>query len=115
VVLPILIQRFPTLNEEEIMVIAGLPREEIRQTRAVQEWLAEGRQEAAASVTMRLLSRRCGPLNAETRTRIEALPLERLEDLAEALLDFQGPADLAVWLAAHGGPEPAASSSAPRS
>jgi len=45
VVLPMLIQRFPELNEEEIMVIAGIPREEIRQTRAVQEWLAEGRQE----------------------------------------------------------------------
>jgi hypothetical protein len=44
VVLPMLIQRFPTLNEEEIMVIAGLPLEEIRQTRAVQEWMAEGRQ-----------------------------------------------------------------------
>jgi predicted transposase YdaD len=27
------------------MVIAGIPREEIRHTRAVQEWLAEGRQE----------------------------------------------------------------------
>ena len=102
VVLPMLIQRFPELSEEEIMVIAGIPREEIRQTRAVQEWLAEGRQEEAASVTMRLLNRRCGPLNPETRTRIEALPLERLETLAEALLDFQGPADLAAWLAAEG-------------
>jgi hypothetical protein len=27
------------------MVIASIPREEIRQTRAVQDWLAEGRQE----------------------------------------------------------------------
>ena len=119
VVLPMLIQRFPELSEEEIMVIAGIPREEIRQTRAVQEWLAEGRQEgrqeAAASVTVRLLKRRCGPLNPETHTRIEALPLERLEALAEALLDFQGPAELAVWLAAHGGPEQAASSPASRS
>jgi predicted transposase YdaD len=121
-----LIQRFPELSEEEIMVTAGIPREEIRQTRAVQEWLAEGRhegrqegrqegwqegrregrqegrQEAAADVTMRLLNRRCGPLNPETRTRIEALPLERLEALAEALLDFQGPAELAAWLAAEG-------------
>ena len=59
------------------MVIAGIPREEIRHTRAVQDWLAEGRQ----------LNRRCGPL-------------EQLEDLAEALLDFQGPNDLTAWLAA---------------
>lgn len=66
-------------------------------------------------MTMRLLNRRCGPLNPETSSRIDALPLERLEALAEALLDFQGPADLAVWLAAHDGPEQAASSAAPRS
>jgi hypothetical protein len=39
------------------MVIAGIPREEIRHTRAVQDWLAEGRQEGrqeeAASMTLR--------------------------------------------------------------
>jgi len=45
VVLPMLVQPFPLLTEEEIMVIAGIPREEIRHTRAVQDWLAEGRQE----------------------------------------------------------------------
>ena len=32
------------------MVIAGIPREEIRHTRAVQDWLAEGRQEGEAAV-----------------------------------------------------------------
>ena len=72
------------------MVIAGIPREEIRHTRAVQDWLAEGRQ----------LNRRCGPLSAATTARIQSLPLEQLEDLAEALLDFQGPNDLTAWLAA---------------
>ena len=45
VVLPMLMQRFPELSREEIMVIAGIPREELRHTRAAQEWLAEGRQE----------------------------------------------------------------------
>ena len=72
------------------MVIAGIPREEIRHTRAVQDWLAEGRQ----------LNRRCGPLSAATTARIQSLPLEQLDDLAEALLDFQGPNDLTAWLAA---------------
>jgi hypothetical protein len=38
-------QRFPDLSREEIMVIAGIPPEELRHTRAAQEWLAEGRQE----------------------------------------------------------------------
>jgi hypothetical protein len=31
------VQRFPELTEEQIMVIAGIPREEIRHTRAVQD------------------------------------------------------------------------------
>ena len=104
------------------MVIAGIPREEIRHTRAVQDWLAEGRQEGrqegeakgrqeglqegqareAAKMTLRLLNRRCGPLSEATTAQIQALPLEQLEALADALLDFQGPADLAAWLAANG-------------
>jgi hypothetical protein len=35
------------------MVIAGIPREELRHTRAAQEWLAEGRQEGEAALTIR--------------------------------------------------------------
>jgi hypothetical protein len=31
----------------------------------------------------------------------QALPLEQLEHLAEALLDFSGPTDLAAWLEEH--------------
>ena len=108
VVLPMLVQRFPQLTEEQIMVIAGIPREEIRHTRAVQDWLAEGRQEGEArgeargeaKMTLRLLTRRCGPQSEATTAQIQALPLEQLEALADALLDFQGPADLASWLAA---------------
>ena len=64
VVLPMLMQRFPKLSREEIMVIAGIPHEELRHTRAAQEWFAEGRQEGRqegeAKVTLRLLSRRSG-------------------------------------------------------
>jgi predicted transposase YdaD len=113
VVLPMLMQRFPQLTAEQIMVIAGIPREEIRHTRAVQDWLAEGRQEGLqegealgeargeAKVTLRLLNRRCGLLSDTTTAEIQALPVDRLEALADALLDFTGPADLAAWLAAH--------------
>jgi predicted transposase YdaD len=97
------VQRFPECTEEQIMVIAGIPREEIRHTRAVQDWLAEGREEGRkegeAAVTIRLLTRRCGPLSQATTARIQSLPLEQLEALAEALLDFQGADDLEAWLA----------------
>ena len=95
----LLMQRFPKLSREEIMVIAGIPHEELRHTRAAQEWLAEGRQEGEANVTLRLLNRRCGPFTSDTTAQVQALPLAQLEALADALLDFQGPADLTTWLA----------------
>ena len=44
-----------------------------------------------------------GQPSEATTARIQALPLEQLEALAEALLDFTGPANLATWLAEHGG------------
>jgi len=102
-VLPMLVERFPTFTREEIMVIAGIPAKELRHTRAAQQWIEEGRQEGEAKVTLRQLSSRCGPLSDATTAEIQALPLERLEALAEALLDFGGPADLAVWLEEHKG------------
>ena len=47
-------------------------------------------------------NRRCGPLSETTTAQIQALPVEKLEALADALLDFQGPADLAAWLTGNG-------------
>ena len=104
-VLTILFERFPTLTPEEIMVIAGIPTDQLLHTRAAQDLLDRGRQEGEAQgeakVTLRLLNRRCGLLSEATTARIQALPLEQLELLAEALLDFSGPADLATWLEDH--------------
>jgi hypothetical protein len=51
-------------------------------------------------MTLCQLTHRCGPLNAATTARIQALPLEQLEALGLALLDFNGADDLAAWLAA---------------
>ena len=49
----------------------------------------------------RQLNRRCAPISEPTTSQIQALPAEKLEALADALLDFQGPADLVAWLAAN--------------
>ena len=93
------------------MVFEGIPIDQLLHTRAAQMLLDQGRQEGRlegeargeAKVTLRLLHRICGPLSDATTAQIQALPLETLEALAEALLDFSGPADLATWLAEHGG------------
>jgi hypothetical protein len=69
----------------------------------LEEGEARGEARGEAKVTLRQLNRRCGPLTDASTTRIQALPLEQLEALAEALLDFSSPADLAAWLAEHAG------------
>ena len=67
-----------------------------------EEGLAEGKQvgkqEEAASLILRQLRRRVGIIGTETQQQVNGLPLEKLEELGEALLDFTGTADLANWL-----------------
>jgi len=95
----------------------GITIEDFTQSRAYQEIFGQGQAEGEArgkaegkaegkalgetTVILRLLNRRCGPLDAATTARIQALPLERLEALAETLLDFSGPGDLTAWLSQH--------------
>ena len=107
VVLSMLFERFSQLSREEILMIVGLPLQELRYTRAVQEILEEGRefgrQQEAAALAIRQLARRFGNLDQASRETLAAMPLLRLEQLAEDLLDFSGPGDLQAWLAANQG------------
>jgi hypothetical protein len=68
---------------------------------AYREIFGRGEASGEAKVTLRQLSRRCGPLSAEQESMIRSLPLPQLEALAEALLDFEDMADLHAWLAAN--------------
>ncbi len=49
----------------------------------------EGRKAEGQLLILRLLTRRVGELPQEVLDRIETLSLEQLENLGEALLDFQ--------------------------
>lgn len=108
VIAAILVTRFPTRSIPEVCAMGGITVEDFTQSRIYQEIVgiglaegeARGKAIGEARVTLRQLNRRCGPLSADTTAQIEALPLEQLEALAEALLDFQGPDDLAAWFAA---------------
>ncbi len=101
----ILLTRFSDRPLSEICEMVGITLDDFTKSRAYQEifGLGEARGEARGEtkVTLLQLNRRCGTLSAATTARIQALPLEQLETLAEALLDFTGPADLDAWLAAH--------------
>jgi predicted transposase YdaD len=96
VIAAILVSRFNGRSIQELCAMGGITLDDFTQSVAYREIFGRGE----AKVTLRLLSRRCGPLSAEQESLIRSLPLERLEALAEALLDFEGMADLNAWLAA---------------
>jgi hypothetical protein len=57
--------------------------------------------ERAAGLACKLLQRRIGLIPAPLTGQIQDLPLERIEALGEALLDFTNLADLETWLRQH--------------
>ena len=66
-----------------------------------EEGRQEGLHDGAVETLLRLLRRRFGILGAEQQSRIRSLSSPQLDELAEALLDFHCPDDLAAWLDRH--------------
>ncbi len=87
-------------DREVIMRLAPLYQQD--RARAIQEGLEqgrqEGRQEEGLSFVLRLLNSRLGLISQTLEEKVRQLPLNALEDLGEALLDFQTEADLSTWL-----------------
>ncbi|NEO68386.1 DUF4351 domain-containing protein, partial [Moorena sp. SIO3H5] len=59
----------------------------------------EGRQEEGYSIVRRLITRRFGSVSDQLQEGIQNLSVAQLEELSEALLDFETVTDLTVWLA----------------
>jgi predicted transposase/invertase (TIGR01784 family) len=57
---------------------------------------------AQLSLILRQLVRRLGTIQPETENSIRQLSVEELENLGEAVVDFNHPSDLTVWLQANG-------------
>jgi predicted transposase YdaD len=87
----IIVYKFSNLSRDEVAAMLGI---ELEQTRVYREAKAD----EAQSLILRLLNRRVGNVAIELQERVKALPLERLEDLGEALLDFSSIEDLETWL-----------------
>jgi predicted transposase YdaD len=102
----IMVYKFTNLTRTEVEAMIGIT---LQQTRVYQdakaegkaEGVSEGRQAEAQSMILRQLSRRFGTLSPEDNAVVVALPVAKLEDLGEALLDFQEIADLQNWLLAN--------------
>ena len=107
----ILVYKLPELSREEIRTMLHLPDVELQETRFYKEVFAEGEARGKvrgkalgeAHLTWRLLQRRLGPLPAAYEERIRSLPIDRIEALGEALLDFQSRDDLEAWFSANAG------------
>ncbi|WKX62532.1 DUF4351 domain-containing protein [Microcystis aeruginosa] len=65
---------------------------------AIQEGVQQGRQQGEAYLLLRQLQRRFGEIPQNLEETIRNLPVEQLEDLGLALLDFNTLTDLDNWL-----------------
>jgi len=64
----------------------------------MQRGIEQGMQREGATLVLRLLNRRLGQVTTSVEKQIRQLSVEQLEDLGEALLDFENEADLLHWL-----------------
>jgi predicted transposase/invertase (TIGR01784 family) len=110
----ILANKFPELTKEIIMNMLDIENVDITQSRFYQEIIVEGLQEGRqkglqegrqkglqegeANLVIRQLRRQVGELPESQSSQIKSFPISKLEDLGEALLDFQGIHDLDDWL-----------------
>jgi predicted transposase/invertase (TIGR01784 family) len=69
--------------------------------KGIQQGILQGIQQADVAMVLRQLTRRLGTLDETTRTIIATLPIAKLEQLGEDLLDFQETAALDQWLNSH--------------
>ena len=114
----VLLYKFPQMSRDEVEAMFTLS--DLKKTRVYRDALQEGklegklegekigtqrgqvmgRQQGLKQFAVKLLMRKFGKVTLKTVKRIEKLSAEQLEDLAEAVLDFEKVADLDVWLKA---------------
>jgi hypothetical protein len=87
-------------DREFIMRLAPLYQQDREQAvqEGVQQGIQQGRQQGEAYLLLRQLQRRFGEIPQNLQETIRNLPVERLEDLGLALLDFNTLTDLENWL-----------------
>ncbi len=81
---------------DEIGTIESEEKEEVMQI--VTSWMRTGIQQGQASMVMRLLRHKFGEIDSDIEAQIQKLSSPQLEDLSEALLDFEQVSDLTAWL-----------------
>ncbi len=83
------------LNRDIIQKI--LRNDIMKESVIYQDIKAEGRQQGEANLILRQLKRRIGEVSPQLSQKIKSLSIEQLENLGDALLDFQSMEDLEKW------------------
>ena len=112
----VLLYKFPQMTREEVEAMFTLS--DLKKTRVYRDALQEGVQRGklegklegekigtqrgqvlgSRQVVARLLTRKFGKVTQKVIKRLDKLSAEQLEELAEAVLDFEKVADLEAWL-----------------
>jgi len=79
-----------------------MPTERSDTMEIVTSWELKGITQGKETLVARQLRRRVGPVPDTLTARLDTLTPDQLDDLGEALLDFQTPSDLQQWLSRHG-------------
>ncbi|MFQ3612816.1 MAG: Rpn family recombination-promoting nuclease/putative transposase [Cyanobacteriota bacterium] len=96
----LVVYKFPHMSREEIGKMFST--QDLRKTRFYQEVVQEGIQQGEAEFALRLLHRKVGILPENVTAEIRSLSTEQLEELAEALLEFERLENLTAWLSQRG-------------
>ena len=101
-----LIDTYLNLNEseeqafrDEIGTIESEEKEQVMQI--VTSWMRTGIQQGQASMVMRQLKHKFGKIDSDVEAQIQKLSSPELEDLSEALLDFEKVSELTTWLSSN--------------
>jgi predicted transposase YdaD len=104
----ILVNKFPQLSFEEVLKMLDLKEVNLSETRFYQDVLQKGLEQGfqrEVDLVLRQLERQCGVLGVDRQDLVRSLTITQLEALGDALLDFNGMADLEVWFEANLSPE----------
>jgi len=92
------LEQFEETRQMKYVTAIERMAEERGQEQGQAQGQAQGQLQAGRSIVLRQLARRLGELPDRTLTQINALSIEQLELLGEALLDFTTIANLTQWL-----------------
>ena len=98
----VIVYKFKNLSRDEVYSMLNYTIDELKETRfyreVSEEARAEGRTEGQQTLLLTLLNTKFGSLSLTQQTKIQTLPIDRIQSLSVALFNFNSIEDLNDWL-----------------